>query len=300
VLGFGANAERLVRGAPLASLDVEQLRLASEALDSIATRIYGRKDSRRHFVKSVMKSSLLLIFLVTLAAHADELLPTLMTTRGMLLFEQNFEKPLPPFDGKSNGFASGFKAWRYNAVERGGKWEVKDGCFTGRENPAVHHPATASYGFEFKDVIVQCEVRMNNVPLEGRSARYINVRTTDTKDYVCSIILTPAGFRIQKDDNDHAGPDKAVPLGEKKRPMKLNEWHTVLFEIKGNEMVGSVDGMSLTGTHPLIASDKHSVMFVMGVEGSVRNLKAWEALPNNDWATNRLKLRSEQTRSVAP
>lgn len=233
---------------------------------------------------------LALTLLVAAAAQAGELLPTLMTTRGKLLVDQNFAEPLPPFDGKSNGFASGFKGWRYNAAERGGHWEVKDGCFTGAENPAVHHPATASYGFEFKDVIVQCEVRMNDVPLNERKFRYINVRTTDTKDYVCSIILSQAGFRIQKDDNDHDGPDKAVPLGEKKTPLKLNEWHKVLFEIKGNEMVGTVDGQSLTGSHPLIASEKHSVMFVMGVEGSVRNLKAWEALPNTEWRTNKAKL----------
>jgi hypothetical protein len=235
---------------------------------------------------------LLFLLLLALPAYADDLLPTLMTTRGKLLVEQNFEKPLPPFDGKSNGFASGFKGWRYNAVERGGHWEVKDGSFTGAENPAVHHPATASYGFDFKDVIIQCEVRMNDVPLNDRKYRYINVRTTDEKDYVCSIILTQGGFRIQKDDNDHEGPDKAVPLGEVKTPLKLNEWHKVLFEIKGDEMVGSVDGRSLTGSHPLITEAKHSMMFVMGVEGSVRNLKAWEALPNPEWGKNKAKLKA--------
>lgn len=237
-----------------------------------------------------MKPLLLLAVLVTAMGRADDQLPTLMTTRGKLLVEQTFEEPLPPFDGKSNGFASGFKGWRYNTAERGGHWEVKNGCFTGAENPAVQHPATASYGFEFKDVIIQCEVRMNNAPLDGRKFRYLNVRTTDTKDYVCSIILSQAGFRIQKDDNDHAGPDKAVAVGEKKTPLVLDVWHKVLFEIKGDEMVGTVNGQSLTGSHPLIASDKHSVMFVMGVEGSVRNFKAWEALPNARWQKNKAKL----------
>ena len=237
-----------------------------------------------------MKSFLLLALLFTTTGRAGDLLPTLMTTRGKLLVEQNFAEPLPPFDGRSNGFASGFTGWRYNAAERGGHWEVKDGCFTGAENPKVKHPATASYGFEFKDVIIQCEVRMNDAPLDGRKFRYINVRTTDAKDYVCSIILSQAGFRIQKDDNDHDGPDKAVPLGERKMPLKLGEWHQVLFEIRDNEMVASVDGQSLTGSHPLIASEKHSLMFVMGVEGSVRDLKAWEALPNANWEANKAKL----------
>ena len=238
----------------------------------------------------LMKPLCIALLAFSLAARADDLLPTLMTTRGKLLLEQNFEKPLPPFDGKSNGFASGFKGWRYNASERGGHWEVKDGCFTGAENPAVHHPATASYGFDFQDVVIQCEVRMNDVPADGRKARYINVRTTDEKDYVCTVILSESGFRIQKDDNDHDGPDKAVPLGGKQMPLKLSEWHKVLFEIKGSEMVGTVDGQSLTGSHPLITEAKHSVMFVMGTEGSVRNFKAWEALPKPEWDQNKAKL----------
>jgi hypothetical protein len=225
-----------------------------------------------------------------LATRAEEQPATLMTTRGKLLVEQNFEKPLPPFDGKSNGFASGFQAWRYNSAARGGHWEVKDGTFTGAENPAAQHPATASYGFDFKDVVIQCEVRMNAVPLDGRKFRSLSVRTTDAKDYVCSVILNEGGFRIQKDDNDHGGPDKSVPLGAIKTPLNLDEWHKVLFEIEGDEMVVTVDGRSLTGTHPLIASDKHSVMFVCGVEGSVRNLKVWEALPNPEWAKNKAKI----------
>lgn len=231
----------------------------------------------------------LLAFLTTASLRAEDQ-PTLMTTRGKLLVDQPLNQPIPVFDGKSNGFASGFSGWRWNAVPRGGKWEIADDAFTGRETAEVHHPATASYGFPFKNVIIQCEVRMNNVPLAGRKFRSLSIRTTDTKDYVCSILLNEGGMRIQKDDNDHDGPDKAVPLGALKTPLKLDQWHTVVFEILGDEMVGTVNGQSLTGRHPLIASDKHSVMFVMGVEGSVRNLKAWEALPKEGWEKKRAEM----------
>lgn len=237
--------------------------------------------------------SILLLALFALTSSlvkADELQPTLMNTRGKLLVDQPLNGPIPPFDGKSNGFASGFKGWRWNAVERGGKWEIADGAFKGMENPKVKHPATASYGFDFKDVVIQCEVRMNNVPMDGRPARFLSVRTTDTKDYVCSITLKESGFRIQKDDNDHGGPDKAVPLGESKAPLKLDEWIKVLFEIRGEEMCATVNGVTLAGKHPLIASEKCSIMFVCGVEGSVRNLKVWEGLPNSAWEKNRAKI----------
>ena len=225
--------------------------------------------------------------------HAEEL-PTLMTTRGKLLVDQQFAEALPPFDGKSNGFASGFKGWRHNAVERGGRWEVKDGHFIGRENPKVNHPATASYGFDFQNVVIQCEVRMDDVPLDGRKFRSVSVRTTDTKDYVCSVMLNQGSFRIQKDDNDHGGPDKAVPLGEMKTPLKLDEWHTVVFEILGDEICVTVDGRTLTGSHPLITSAKCSIMFVAGVQSRVRNFRVWEAQPNPAWKENKAKLAPKQ------
>ena len=64
--------------------------------------------------------------------------------------------------------------------------------------------------------------------------------------------------------------------------MKLNERRAVVFEITGDEMVGTVNGKSLTGNHALIASEKQSVTFVCGVVGSVQNLKAGEAEANPD------------------
>lgn len=216
--------------------------------------------------------------------------PTLMTRRGKLLISDDFTGPLAPLAGTPRGFASGFTGWRCNIAERGGNWKVIDGTFTGFENPKVSHPATASRGFGFKNVVIQCDLRMNNAPLDGRKYRYMMIRTTDEKDYVCSIHLSEKGLRITKDDNDHGGPDQSVPLGQVDLPVKLGEWVTVVFEILGDEMVGTLNGKSATGRHPLIASEKHSVMFVSGVEGGVRNFRVWEAEPNPEWPANKAKL----------
>ncbi len=226
----------------------------------------------------------------SLTVQADDDFPTLMTKRGNLIYSQDFSKPLPPVEGSTARFASGFKGWRFNVEKRGGHWDVVNGTFTGAEFPEAKHPATASYGFDFTNAVIQCEVRMNDVPLNERKYRYFNLRTTDEKDYVCSIILNEGGMNIQKDDNDHAGPDVAVPLGKLKSPIKLGEWQKVVFEIMGDEMVGTLNGKSLTGSHQLITEAKHSIMFVSGVECSVRNLKIYEALPNPDWAKNKQTL----------
>jgi hypothetical protein len=221
--------------------------------------------------------SLVVLGLSVVAGSAEEPPETVLAKPGKLLVAEDFSTPLPPPEGSTAHFASGFRGWRCNVVPRGGWWNLVDGAFRGMENPEVHHAATASIGFDFKDVVIQCEVRMHDVPKDGRPTRMFMVRTTDEKDYVCSIILNEAGWRIQKDDNDHAGPDKSEPLGQVKAPVKLGEWQKVVFEICGDEMVGTVNGQSLRGRHPLIASGKKSIMFVAGVEGSVRNLRVWEA-----------------------
>jgi len=238
------------------------------------------------------KSTLLgtLCLFASVAAAPQDLPATLMTTRGKLLLSEDFSKPHAPPTGSTARFASGFGGWRYNVEKRGGHWDVVDGTFKGAENAEHKHPATASYGFDFKDAVIQCDVRLNDVPPEERKSRYFNLRTTDTKDYVCTIILTEGGMRIQKDDNDHAGPDVAVPLGQLKTPIKLGEWQTIVMEVLGEEMVGTLNGKSLTGQHALIGSEKKSIMFVSGTECSVRNLRIWEALPNADWAKNKQSL----------
>lgn len=249
-----------------------------------------------------MLRSIFVLFLVATCstAFAEGPPATLMTAPGKPLVDQPLNAPIPAFDGKSNGFASGFQGWRWNAVPRGGKWEIAEGCFTGRETPEVKHPATASHGFRFRDVVIECEVRMNNVPMNGRPYRYLMVRTTDEKDYVCSVHLSEGGMRITKDDNDHAGPDKSQVLAALKQPFALDAWHKVVFEILGDEMVVTVDGHSLAGKHPQIARDKHSIMFVMGVEGSVRNLKVWEAGPKEGWAARRETLQKATPPAAAP
>jgi len=231
--------------------------------------------------------------LLVAAAAPPELPATRMTTRGKLVYGEDFAKDLPPCTGSTARFASGFAGWRFNVEKRGGHWDVVDGTFKGAENAEHHHPATASYGFDFKDAIIQCDVRLNDVPPEGRKNRYFNLRTTDSKDYVCSIILTESGMRIQKDDNDHDGPDVAVPLGRLKTPIPLGEWQTIVMEILGDEMVGTLNGKSLTGRHSLLASEKKSIMFVSGTECSVRNLRIWEATAHPDWATTKGALQAE-------
>lgn len=243
-----------------------------------------------------MKLALLLLTTLCLAAKARDT-ATLMTTRGKLLASEDFEKAPAPFNGKPLGFASGFTGWRYNSSATGGKggrWEITNGEFRGIETPGANHPATASFGIPFQNVIIQCEVRLNDVPDEGRKYRSLFVKATDAKDYVISLSLGQGGLFLTPYDADKINP--ATKQREKGAtvklltPIKLNEWHTVVLEIHGDEVVGTLDTQSIMLSNPLIGTAKHSVMLGAGTEASFRKLRIWEALPNAGWEASKAKL----------
>jgi len=233
------------------------------------------------------------------AGFAQEAPVTLMTLPGKLLASEDFSKPLLPPEGNTTRFASGFTGWRFNMSTKAGHWEIENGAFKGVELPEANHPAAASLGVEYKNAVITCEVRMNDVPFEGRkNFRGFWIRTTDKDDYICTLMVHQGGMRIQKDDHKREGPHMEIRLGQLNTPVKLNEWQKVTFEILNEEMVGTLNGRSLTGTHPLIDSDKKSVMFVTMPEGSVRNIRVWEALPNPNWAKNKEKILAEMAPGV--
>ncbi len=134
-----------------------------------------------------------LSLLLALTAFAGEdLPPTLLTTRGKLLVSEDFSQPLAPFTGQPIGFATGFSGWRRN----GGDWFVTNGTYKAVELAENHHPATASYGLEFKNAIIQCDVRLDDVPANGRRYRALFVKATDTKDYVCGLTVGQGGLSL--------------------------------------------------------------------------------------------------------
>ncbi len=222
-------------------------------------------------------------------AAQEELPKTLLTLRGRELYHDPLGRLPERTPDKPRGFASGFKGWRFNPGPEGGKggrWEVADNAFHGMESSGANHPATASYGLHFQDAIIQVDIRLNDVPEEGRKYRSIFIKATDEKDYVCGLFLGPGGLNLVPYSADRINPannqrDKD-PQASIPHSLKLNEWYTVLLELRGGEAVGTVAGKTVRIAAPLISAPKCSVMLGVGTDASFRNLRIWEALPNPD------------------
>lgn len=241
-------------------------------------------------MKSLLCFSALIAIFTCGTASALDLPKTIMTTRGKLLLSEDFAKSIEPFDGKTNGFASGFTGWCYRpGLLKRNLWSVADGTLTGTEVLEAHHPATISYGIDFKNVVIQCEVRLDDVPAEGRLYRSLFIKATDEKDYVCGIFVGPTGLSLVPYDANSLQPGSKQrgksPAASIPNPIKLGEWHTLIMEIQGEEMTATMDGKSAWCSNPLIGLDKHSIMFGVGTVASYRNFRVWEALPNPEWVT---------------
>lgn len=206
--------------------------------------------------------TLTLLAAFTWAATAEDTLPkTLMTVRGKLVHSDDLNKT----------------AWRAGK----GQWEISDGAMKGTELKTDKHGAVARHQLKFQDAVIQFDIQLNG-------ARMATLSINDAKEHVARVLVNAVGFRAQKDDHDHDGPDKAKPFNLVAMPFKPGAWHTVLVEIKGGEMLATVDGKSSYGSDELIGVAKANFGFtVAGESASFRNLRVWEAQANPAWEQNK-------------
>ncbi len=192
---------------------------------------------------------------------------TLMTTPGQLLFSTNFSEI-----GSD---------WR----QAHGDWAGGEEGLSGAERAADDHAAVMKKAMPLKDVIIQYDVMLG----ETSSAMF---GIDDSKDHVCRVTLTANSFQARKDDNDHEGPDVAKPFNTVNNDFATDEWHTITIELLGDEMVAHTDDSVSLGTDPLLATEKAKWGFVVsGPTAKFRELRIWEALPNEEWEKTGDRLR---------
>lgn len=249
-----------------------------------------------------MKLTLLLLAVASLALADDP--KTLMTERGKLLAnEDSAQMPTDLFKG--GALASMTHGWSF----RPGQWEIVDGALRGYQLKKDNHSAAAFFALPWKNAVLQFDVKLDGCSqivfcIDDPAAMRPATPTRPAQnrvEHLCRLIINKDGFSTQKDDHDHDGPDKNELFGEVKMPFNPGEWHTVLIEVQGDEMVTTIDGHSILGAHPQVAADKAYISF--GVSGysngfdkvpplsaSFRKFRIWEAKPNSAWDNNRKAL----------
>ncbi len=186
------------------------------------------------------------------------------------------DKPLLAIPGKviyestlSDGAGAPWKAAK-------GKWEAADGVLRGAELAADNHGAVLRLPNKLQDFVIEYEFKFSG-------ARTTSLSINAVKDHMARINITPKSVTVQRDDNDHEGPDKAVVFA--RFPTDLGDgWHKVRLEMVGEKMLGKVDDLAAWGADALFLTEKAAPGFTVGGESvDFRNFSIREATLNPEW-----------------
>lgn len=228
-----------------------------------------------------LPTSILLITLTsTLNLVADDIKP-LMCERGKSLMSEDF----------SSGTLS--KEWQ--AAK--GKWEIVEGALRGTELAADNHPGVLGHALKCHNIIAQFSVKFEGT---GKSTA---LSFNDSHGHVCRATINVTGFTVNKDSRDHNKTDKPALLGAHKIAIKPGEWHTMLVEIYGKDMVAQLDGAEHVafGANDGVDVDKTTIRFpASGDSIFIKNLRVWEAGPcKADWDETKKKLEAQRPKTPA-
>lgn len=216
-----------------------------------------------------------LVLAAAFSAHAGD--APLLGIPGKVIYESKLD----------SGLSDPWKAAK-------GKWESVEGTLRGAEKPEDNHGAVARLPNKLGDFIAEYEVK-----LDGAKTSTFTVNAA--KDHMARIIISPTFVQIQRDDNDHDGPDKAVVFGRFKADIKPGTWHKVRMEMVGDTMLGQVDDIVAAGSNDLFKQDRLSPGFtVSGQSAEFRNLKITEATLNPGWDTVKAALPRGEPAPAAP
>ena len=202
-------------------------------------------------------TALLLLSLAAITARADD--KPLLAVPGAVIYESKLDTaPAAPWKAAK------------------GKWELVEGVTRGSELEADKHGAVTRLPNKLQNFIVEYEFKF-------AGARTTSLSINAIKDHMARISITPKSVTIQKDDNDHEGPDKAAIFA--RFPAELGEgWHKVRLEMVGDMMLGKVDDLIAWGANDLFKTEKASPGFTVGGQSvDFRNLTIREASLNPEW-----------------
>jgi len=186
-----------------------------------------------------------------------------MCRKGELLWEQKFGGDFP-------------KEWHKGK----GDWQIDGDALKGAEVAADKHNTYMSREISTPNVIVQFSFKLQGCPWMGASV--------DGKEHVSNLSLQPDTFRISKvtgigPTTKHTEVDRTA--------LKLNDdaWHTVVWEIFGDEMVATIDdqNMTLAKAEGLSMERNHVELNNGGQWAWFKDIKVWKAELDPKWPAKR-------------
>ena len=165
-----------------------------------------------------------------------------------------------------------------------GEWGVESGQLRGAEAPADKHHAYCSRDVADPNAVLQFTFKLDGAQWLGGFF--------DGKEHVSALSLSADAIRIRRMSG--IGPSsKSTEVDWTKVKLDDGQWHTVVWEVCGDEMVATVDDqhMALAKAEGLSMERLHLELNTAGGKSAFfKDVKVWRAEPDPQWPQKRARL----------
>jgi hypothetical protein len=191
-----------------------------------------------------------------------------MCKRGELLWEEKFE------DGK---YSKEWNKYKGNFVVEGDAVKSAEVAADG------HHPAMSRKLGGDNNVIIQFSFKVDGAPWMGFAL--------DDKEHVARLILNPDQFKIVK-MSGIGGTTKGVDVDVRRTKLNDGTWHTVVWEIYGEEMVATIDDQQMViGKAEGLTPTRSRCELINGGQWAwYREIRVWKAELDEKWPQKRAQI----------
>jgi len=132
-----------------------------------------------------------------------------------------------------------------------GTWTAKDGVLRGFESGPRRHGPVKMRKLSFKDAAIECDFR-----LEGKATfAGIIFNGSQERGHIVHLVLGTDTLRILA----HPKKGENVELLKQPNILAVGGWHHVKIEFKGEAIIATIDGKTVTASHPCIAEEKQTL-----------------------------------------
>jgi hypothetical protein len=193
-----------------------------------------------------------------------------MLKRGKLVWAETFDK------------GAIAKAW----MKYKGGYEPDNDNIKVQELPGDGHHPEMMRGFgktPLKDIIIQASFKYDGSKWWGLSL--------DNKEHVARCNMNPTGFSVTK-MSGIGGTTKGENVDTKKVKFETGKWYTILWEIRGQEMIARIDDQTYAmGEMAGVEQEKHRLSLISGGEWLCwDDIRVWEGEENPKWVETKAKL----------
>ena len=144
-----------------------------------------------------------------------------------------------------------------NAVPVKGRWTVSEGALQCVELEADKHAAVLNYQKPNRDSAVRFRFKLTD------TSGGFHFSLNHAAGHLFRVVLDSDGVSVKLDKDKKDPSSKAVILANAKQKIAKDQWHTMLIEMKGDQVVTQLSqGVMLDARHPKLAVAKPNYRFV--------------------------------------